>query len=124
MKAAALEFPIALASVACSVCGVEFAMPESYDRRRREDHKTFYCPNGHLQYYPQKPEAEALREQLAAEQERTLAAEQERDAARLERDRLQRRVKRGVCPCCKRSFMALRRHMATKHPDYPAENTA
>ena len=28
------------------------------------------------------------------------------------------RVEHGVCPCCKRSFSALARHMATKHPEY------
>jgi hypothetical protein len=25
-----------------------------------------------------------------------------------------------VCPCCNRSFQNLRRHMATKHPEFNA----
>lgn len=27
------------------------------------------------------------------------------------------RVQRGVCPCCKRSFSNLARHMEKKHPE-------
>lgn len=39
------------------------------------------------------------------------------------------RVGKGVCPCCKRSFTNLRRHMTTKHPDVakvtpPSKSTA
>jgi len=32
--------------------------------------------------------------------------------------RIKNRVANGVCPCCKRSFTDLRRHMETKHPKY------
>jgi hypothetical protein len=31
------------------------------------------------------------------------------------------RIGNGVCPCCNRSFTNLRRHMTTKHPEYPKE---
>jgi DNA repair exonuclease SbcCD ATPase subunit len=31
---------------------------------------------------------------------------------------LKARIKNGICPCCKRSFVQLARHMATKHPEY------
>jgi hypothetical protein len=33
---------------------------------------------------------------------------------------LHRRVGNGVCPCCSRSFTNLKRHIRSKHPDYPA----
>jgi hypothetical protein len=31
---------------------------------------------------------------------------------------LKKRVANGVCPCCHRSFVALRRHIETKHPEF------
>ena len=30
------------------------------------------------------------------------------------------RIKNGVCPCCKRHFTNLERHMHTKHPEFAA----
>jgi hypothetical protein len=32
--------------------------------------------------------------------------------------RIKRRVANGVCPCCKRTFQDLARHMAGQHPRY------
>ncbi len=32
-------------------CGIEFCLPRSVYERRLEDHKTFYCPNGHSQHF-------------------------------------------------------------------------
>lgn len=29
-----------------------------------------------------------------------------------------RRIAAGVCPCCRRSFTDLARHMSSQHPDY------
>jgi hypothetical protein len=36
----------------CPVCGVVFCLPECFDEERREDHATWYCPNGHPLHYP------------------------------------------------------------------------
>ncbi len=119
--ASVLRFEVRLVRETCIQCGIEFAFAEARWQRMKELHEYFYCPNGHQQGYQDKTEADKLREQLLSEQKRTRIAAQERDAARAERDRLQRRVKRGVCPCCNRSFTALSRHMATKHPNYPAQ---
>jgi predicted RNase H-like nuclease (RuvC/YqgF family) len=38
--------------IGCAACGIRFSIPNAVDERRREDHKTFYCPNGHGNYYP------------------------------------------------------------------------
>jgi hypothetical protein len=114
--------------VECYSCATSFALTEQFIRNRCDDHKGFYCPNGHLQSFQGKSEAERLRDQLA-QRERSLefARQRQRD---LERSRSAfqavatrranelKRVKSGVCPCCNRSFTALGRHMATKHPDY------
>lgn len=40
-------------------CGISWAMPKSWDKDRHDDHKTFYCPNGHGQGYVVKSESEA-----------------------------------------------------------------
>lgn len=42
----------------------------------------------------------------------------QRQAAENERDRLKLRSKNGCCPCCKRNFQNLQRHMRTKHPEF------
>jgi hypothetical protein len=67
---------------------------------------------------------ERLREQLAAaNQTNTNLAERVNEArvraekAEEAKARLEKRVRSGLCPCCKRSFVNLKRHMATKHPE-------
>jgi hypothetical protein len=32
-------------------CGIEFAIPNGFDDRRRNDGKSFHCPNGHSMSY-------------------------------------------------------------------------
>ena len=44
----------------CIHCGISFAVPTEFIESRREDHKTFYCPNGHRMYYPQLNKEELL----------------------------------------------------------------
>jgi len=46
-------------------CGVHFAVPSLFQKERKKDHKMFYCPNGHGQYYTAKSEIERLKEELA-----------------------------------------------------------
>jgi ssDNA-binding Zn-finger/Zn-ribbon topoisomerase 1 len=109
----------------CSVCGIEYAVRSNYRRKRQEDHGTFYCPNGHSQYIPAESEAEKLKRELADTQ-RLLAAEslrastnyQLREKAERELKKVKRRTSCGVCPECNRTFVALGRHMKTKHPDF------
>jgi hypothetical protein len=40
-----------LATETCYSCGVVFGMPEIFKENRLKDHRLFYCPNGHGQYY-------------------------------------------------------------------------
>jgi hypothetical protein len=123
-------------------CGMRHAVPEElrdFQMRQMRQHRdgdrdvtSIYCPLGHGHVPSGKGEAELLRERLAAEEKRLQAARD--NAARLaaERDqaeasaraykgaatRARKRAAAAVCPCCKRSFVQLRRHMETKHPDY------
>jgi hypothetical protein len=56
--------------VTCSACGVHFGMLADYQERRRKDHKSFYCPNGHSQYYPGQSKEEKLKAELKQTQVR------------------------------------------------------
>jgi RNase P subunit RPR2 len=80
----------------------------------KRDKATFYCPNGHSQCYTGLSDKEKLEQERARHQE-TLARLNVAEAKRVQ---LEKRIKRGVCPCCKRSFTALARHIKSKHPEY------
>lgn len=125
-----------LYTLTCYSCGVLFGLENGYDDRRRNDHKSFYCPNGHSQAYlgPSKVEQErdAARELAKREAQRRETAERnaryaENNAEHARRSaaaykgwatRVRNRIANGVCPCCNRSFNNVRRHMTTQHPDY------
>lgn len=115
----------------CGTCGVWHAFPQQvYDTYRKEG-GYWFCPNGHQRGWdkqpdPVKQENERLKRELDAEKKRKEWAEQEaRNAvaremeAKAKAKRLGKRIANGVCPCCTRSFINLRRHIATKHPEYP-----
>ncbi len=104
----------------CCNCGVVFGMTSQLKEKRSDDHKLFYCPNGHGQHYTGESEAEKnarlLREEQARHQ-RTLARENDTAAALAKAERKLKRVGKGVCPQCNRSFPNLARHMACKHAE-------
>lgn len=129
---AVLNFQFRLQQVECAGCGIAFAMSEKFTKDRRDDHKTFYCPSGHSNYFAGKSEGEKLREQLA-EKERVLEWErsQRRHAQAESITRFHQlrsvkgvvtrqknklaRVENGVCPECNRTFANVARHMQSKH---------
>lgn len=116
----------------CCACGMLFAMPGEIQRLRRRDHDWFYCPAGHSQHYAAESDV-AKAERLLREEQQKLArerqqhdqtkarardAEEKAESAIKKNLRHRKRAANGVCPCCKRSFTALARHMKTKHPTY------
>jgi predicted GIY-YIG superfamily endonuclease len=109
----AIKFEYEFNAVDCANCGMPFGVTPDFERRRREDHQTFYCPHGHSNVYSHETETEKLKKRLEAERRQT-AMEREQ---RLKAERQLARVKQGVCPKCNRSFKALQRHMATKHKE-------
>jgi hypothetical protein len=119
---------VTMNTYACCVCGVMFALEATYDNKRRQDGKEFYCPNGHNLHYGGSKSKDDEINRLAKTLERAealYAAEKqaadklmaERNAAKKELSRIKTRVKNGVCPCCNRTFVDLQRHMKTKHPE-------
>jgi hypothetical protein len=124
----------AFAIMDCAECGMLFGLTAEFSDRRREDGESWYCPNGHLQFYgaTDLDRERAARER--AESELTYARQQ-RDRARADADharhvaaghkayatRIRNRIANGVCPWCNRSFENVRRHVATVHPDHTDE---
>jgi len=70
----------------CSSCGFQFALPTSFIKCRRDDHKSFYCPAcKNSMYYPGLSDKEKLVQQLHNAQE--CCVEYEQKAVSLERSR-------------------------------------
>lgn len=113
-------------------CGAVFGLEAGFANYRRKDHKTFYCPNGHSQYFSGETEEEKLRKDLAQQKKRTQWAEESRQHAIKREEQAQRkataykgvatkikkRIGNGVCPCCNRTFQNLMAHIKTKHPKF------
>lgn len=114
--------------VHCANCGIPFAITTDFEKRRRADRKSFYCPAGHSQWFPGETDADRaqrLAGQLDMERTRRAEAQRQLDYQRRARKAVSTRLKktkarvgRGVCPCCNRTFSALARHMASEHPGY------
>lgn len=105
----------------CCSCGTLFALTDSLAALRRQDRQTFYCPNGHPQYFVGKTDKELLREAeatLKAARAKLQAETDQRKAAERELKRQRQRAKGGACPCCNRTFVQLARHIKTQHPGF------
>jgi DNA-binding XRE family transcriptional regulator len=110
-----------LESCHCGKCGITWAMPTVFLAARRQDGKTFYCPNGDPRVFREssedrlKKELERQRQITEAEQARAARIERERDQVARAHQRMRQRVMNGVCPCCNRTFQNLMQHMKTEH---------
>lgn len=132
--------------VDCCRCGSPIWMLEGDYSSLLRSHKPFHCLFGHSQSFTEDQGIEGQlaamkreRDRLAlkvAEKDDEVRAERERTRkAREKADHNQRsanaykgvatKLKKcavaGVCPCCKRHFRELERHMASQHPAYIAE---
>lgn len=104
----------------CADCNMLFAITADYKYRLTESHETFYCPKGHHNYFSGKNETQQLQEQLREKERQLIHAannnlQKEQEIKKITRQL--KRVKKGVCPCCNRTFGDLARHMKTKHPE-------
>lgn len=120
-------YSVAMTEQQCITCGTCFAIPKVMDDQLKESKRAFYCPSGHSQVY-RESDADRLRRQLATFQAATVeanrlrwVAEEARTKVEKKLKRTEKRIKNGVCPCCQRSFMDIKRHIATKHPDFTHE---
>lgn len=116
-------------------CGIGHAVPRSLrDLQLRQhndgarDVQSVYCPIGHIHVPAGKPQVEREREQRARAEarERHLkdqleASERSNSALKGQITKAKKRAAAGVCPCCKRTFQNVSRHMAGQHPDFAGE---
>ena len=128
-----VEASVSMLVLGCVNCGMTFGITSDFERKRREDHQTFYCPVGHPQIFPGQSETDVLREQIRRERKRNERIAESRDAARQlaqsERRRaaaakgqvtkMRNRVARGECPmpACGQSFSDLHAHVTEQHPE-------
>lgn len=128
-----MEATVTIVSTSCYHCGQAIYLPEGFDKRRRNDHQTFYCPYcSGGQCYTGESKAEKLARELKAAKAREKFAQQRADDWRERADHQEARargykgamvktkkkldrVEKGVCPECNRTFQNLARHMETKH---------
>lgn len=133
----------------CPSCGTLFGVTAELEKRRRNDHRAFYCPNGHDLYFKGQTAAEKERDeakQKAAELEREKrilerqltearqneeielrarkAAERKYRGQKGATTRIKNRVARGMCPCCSRRFKDLGAHMKADHPKWDPDRHA
>jgi DNA-binding XRE family transcriptional regulator len=111
--------------VHCYKCNTPFGMTSELQQRRVDDHKGFFCPNGHEQFYQGKTEAQKLKIELErqrqiteAAQARASKAENEREQVAKAHKKMRNRIMNGVCPCCNRTFQNLLSHMKAEHPEF------
>lgn len=119
----------------CGECGIRYAVPKKFLDSRREERlsgqtKGWWCPNGHRWSFTEtdndrlRRERDILKQQIARVEDDRAAAWRAEEAATAAKKKAEAALKRtmnragaGVCPCCNRSFVALARHMKTRHPD-------
>lgn len=119
-----------LVILGCGSCHVRFAVPSDFDRRGRQYNLNVWCPCcGHGMCYGEE-EVAKLRAALAREEGRSASfradaekAEARRRAEKAAKTKLKKRIAGGVCPCCKRTFQNLQRHMAGQHPGFPGSRS-
>ena len=136
---------LVLNHIECPNCGTVFGISSDFEKRRREDHQSFWCPRGHSMSYGHETAAERLARELKTERDRTArekhlreqaearAAAERRAAEKIERSlrgtkavvtRMKRRTSAGRCPCCSHQFKNLEQHMKAQHPKWNPDRAA
>lgn len=127
---------VTLTQINCGRCAGTYAINERYRAEQEKIGGGWNCPYCQTSWgYSQNNENARLKRQLAVAEQREKwereRAERNRQraetnarraaAARGQVTKIKRRVSKGVCPCCSRTFVDLARHMAGQHPDYAGD---
>lgn len=112
-------------------CGQHIGLPVNQVKALRKSGRGFWCPGcGSSRCYTSeetrdKKRITQLEQQVKQVEESRVAALARENRTRRSliaekghRTRLKKRIAHGVCPCCKRTFKQLQRHMTNKHPEY------
>lgn len=111
-------------------CGMRHAVPvELVDHQLQQFNAgetpiDIYCPLGHSWVPSGRSDLDLLKTQLRRAEARETALNARLDqekashaATKGQLTKARKRVAKGVCPCCNRSFVNVARHMASQHPD-------
>lgn len=117
---------VELTTISCGCCGGTYAIQERYRQRCQEQGNGWTCPYCRTGWgYQNRSETEQLRDRLRAANARAdrlcdeLGTAKRRRRAQLAATRrLQKKIKRGECPCCGEQFQNIASHMEAAHPDY------
>lgn len=115
-----------------SGCGHSFYMTRDHYDVTMNEKRGWFCPIcGKPRAWIGETKVAKLERELAAEKKRKEWAEQDaRNARELaakearSKERLKKRIKNGVCPCCHRTVKQLAAHMKSKHPEYACSPTS
>lgn len=126
-----LYLGIELIAVQCGECGGVYAVNRNYFRQRQEQGGYWNCPYCRVSWGFSKNDSEVARLRKAAQSwerhyhnvsEELVDTRNSLRATKAAKTRLKKRVAAGVCPCCRRTFQNLARHMATEHPSYGGDD--
>ncbi len=101
----------------CGECDSPIALSDRHEKNLRDTGETFFCPRGHRRVF-RDTETDRLRKKLDEQTRQATRYLQEKMDAEKARDKAERKLKRvgrGVCPDCNRTFSNLARHMCSKH---------
>lgn len=119
MALAKIYVDVELTEINCGECGGTYAINERYREQQAEKGGTWNCPYCKVGWgYSGRGENAQLKLAIEAERRNKIAALNRANQAAAERDKLARKLKRvgrGVCPECNRTFSDLARHMVCKH---------
>lgn len=108
----------------CPVCFIHYAAPEDMFIRKEKDGGNWYCPNGHNIVFRESL-ADKLKRKVASLEsnnqylrESKGRTERQLSAHKGQVTKIKNRIANGVCPCCKRTFADVARHMKNQHPDF------
>lgn len=114
MVQTAINVSFQLIAETCINCGIIFGIPNEWRDKRVQDHRNMFCPNGHQQHYPAETDLEKERRKSAMLADQVRMEREQREKA----ERKLKRISRGVCPECNRSFANVERHMKSKHKEH------
>lgn len=121
-----------LSTKVCASCFATFAIPSRHEQKCSDEGAHWWCPccghqwqygDNHLTRAQKDLEQERRRHEttqrlLERRNEQLETSEHRRRAEKAAKTRIKNRVANGVCPCCKRTFVNLSRHMKNKHPEF------
>lgn len=109
-----------MVSMECPCCGIPYAVPAKWRDKKVEANGSFNCPNGCSLHFTGETQAQKLQKIVDRKNSELEEANNRMLDEINERKKVERKLKRvhnGTCPCCKRSFPNLQRHMQSKHPE-------